>query len=80
MSGDLAARLDAHIAERGGSRNLGWVDKLPDDVKEIILTSPHSSAGIASWLLTEGFEGATYAKVDHWRRKKAAESAGPPES
>jgi hypothetical protein len=80
MSDDLAARLDAHIAERVDSRKLGWVDKLPEEVQEIILTSPHSSAGIASWLLTEGFEGATYAKVDAWRRKKAAESAGPSES
>lgn len=67
---DIQARLNAFVEEVGDPRKTGWADKLPQEVQAVILASTHSSQQIASWLLKEGYEGATYAKVDSWRRKK----------
>lgn len=67
---DLEQSLNAHVAERGDPRKLGFCDKLPPELQHLILSTDHSSASIVSWLISEGYEEATYAKVDTWRRRK----------
>lgn len=64
-----AESLDAFAAERHDPRRVSWADELPDDVKAAIVATNHSVDTIVEWLLAEGYEGATYSKVDVWRRK-----------
>ncbi len=50
-----------------------WAEsELPDDVKEQILSMNHVGARkVVRWLHTLGFDAATDAKIEHFRRRHA---------
>jgi len=54
---------------RSGYRS--WMETLPADVLEQIDNAGDiSSSKIVAWLKSIGHEGATQAKVEHWRRSR----------
>lgn len=74
---DFNMSLDEFVEQRTSLRKKAWADDLPQVVQDIIRTTPHSTADVVDWLLSEGFDGATYSKVDVWRRKQRGESLKP---
>ena len=56
----------AERAKRKGS----YLDSLPDEVQEQIITSNASVAVVKRWLLNEGYQ---CTGLDAWRRNKRAE-------
>ena len=50
-----------------------WCDDLPAEVQESIITTDCSVRTVVMWLKSQGYENATTAKVDVWRRGKRIE-------
>lgn len=67
--------LDEFAAELEDERDRSWADSLPVEVQDQIINSKTSVRTAVAWLLRLGYEGATDAKIDHWRRKRRAERA-----
>lgn len=66
---DFKVSLDEFVAQRTSRRSTAWADDLPPAVQDVIRSTTHPTAAVVDWLLKEGFDGATYSKVDTWRRK-----------
>jgi len=74
---DFKMSLDEFVEQRTSRRSTAWADGLPEEVQDIIRASTHPTAAVVDWLLSEGFEGASYSKVDVWRRKQRGGSLEP---
>ena len=57
---------------RKKGRTAFWAT-LPDDVREQIIESDASSEVCVQWLRSLGFDAATFANVDPWRRRARRE-------
>ena len=67
---DLTASLDAFASELAAERNKAYWYTLPEDLREVIVASPHATHTIVKWLQANGYPEATYSKIDHYRRSK----------
>lgn len=65
---DLAASLDAFAEEVKNERITAWWYTLPEDVRQVIIESPHATHTIVKWLQANGYPDATYSKIEHYRR------------
>ena len=70
-AGDETTSLEEWLAANpGDGPGVGaWVDTLPEDIQQQIATSTVSVQRLVKWLRAIGYEDATYAKVDRWRRE-----------
>lgn len=72
---DFAASLEQFAAAdttRPGLVSL--MDQLPEEVRDLILSSEVGHSGIARWLKSEGFEGINQGMVGRWRRDNGWQS------
>lgn len=65
---DLTASLDAFAAEVKAAHTTAYWYTLPEDVREVIVASPHATHTIVRWLQANGYPDATYSKIEHYRR------------
>jgi len=65
---DLTASLDAFAAEMKAQTPKAWWFTLPENVRAIIVSSPHATHTIVKWLQANGYPEATYSKIEHYRR------------
>ena len=65
---DLTASLDAYADSVRSQRATAYWYTLPEDVREVIVASPHATHTIVRWLQANGYPDATYSKIEHYRR------------
>lgn len=67
---DLAASLDEFAAAKKSARPTAWWFTLPEEIRQVIIDSPHATHTIVDWLHTIGYPDATYSKVENYRHGK----------
>lgn len=64
----LAESLDAFAEEHKAERTKAFWFTLPDELRQVIVESPHATHTIVKWLQANGYPDATYSKIEHYRR------------
>ncbi|MGA1075244.1 MAG: hypothetical protein ACO307_08945 [Ilumatobacteraceae bacterium] len=64
----LTESLDAFAETLKAERTTAFWHTLPEDVRQVIVDSPHATHTIVKWLQANGYPDATYSKIEHYRR------------
>ena len=67
---DLTASLDEFAAAKRSARPTAWWFTLPEEVRQVIIDSPHATHTIVDGLHANGSPDATYTKVENYRHGK----------